>query len=74
MPMEILFVEGNCGDVRLTKDVLLGVNNPVTRLVASDGIEAMAYLEPRGRIRPGSSSGPLSCKTEPFAKGVQTVR
>ena len=44
MPIQILLVDDNPGDVRLMREVLLGVNNSVHLLVASDGVEAMAFL------------------------------
>jgi chemotaxis family two-component system response regulator Rcp1 len=44
MPIQILLVEDNAGDVRLMREVLLGVNNSIHLLVASDGVEAMAFL------------------------------
>jgi two-component system, chemotaxis family, response regulator Rcp1 len=44
MPIQILLVEDNSGDVRLLREVLLGVNNSIHLLVVSDGAEAMAFL------------------------------
>ena len=43
-PIEILLVEGNPGDVRLTQEALKDgkVNNRLS--VVTDGVEAMAYL------------------------------
>jgi hypothetical protein len=45
MPIQILLVNDNPGDVRLMREVLLGVNNSVHLLVASDGVEAMGATE-----------------------------
>lgn len=46
-PLDILLVEDNPGDVRLTKEVL-GNSKPPTRLsVAADGVEAIKYLRNR---------------------------
>jgi two-component system, chemotaxis family, response regulator Rcp1 len=47
-PMEILLVEDNPGDVRLTREALRdsGVLNNLN--VACDGVEALAYLEREG--------------------------
>jgi chemotaxis family two-component system response regulator Rcp1 len=49
MPIQILLVEDNAGDVRLMREVLLGVNNSIHLLVASDGVEAMAFLNREGK-------------------------
>jgi chemotaxis family two-component system response regulator Rcp1 len=48
MPIEILLVEGNSGDARLMREVLLGINNSIHLHVASDGVEAMAFLNREG--------------------------
>jgi two-component system, chemotaxis family, response regulator Rcp1 len=48
MPIEILLVEDNFGDVRLMTEVLLGVNDSVRLHVASHGVEAMAFLNREG--------------------------
>ncbi len=49
--IEILLVEDNPGDVRLTKEALKGskVNN--TMHVAEDGVEAMTYLRREGEYK-----------------------
>jgi len=49
VPIEILLVEDNPGDVRLTREALRDakVRNHVT--VAADGVEAMAMLRREGR-------------------------
>jgi chemotaxis family two-component system response regulator Rcp1 len=44
MPIQILLIDDNAGDVRLMREVLLGVNNSVHLLMASDGVDAMAFL------------------------------
>jgi CheY-like chemotaxis protein len=49
MPIQILLVEDNIGDVRLMREVLLGVNNSIHLLVTSDGVEAMAFLNREGK-------------------------
>lgn len=48
-PTEILLVEDNPGDVRLTQEALRegGMNSNVS--VAQDGVEALAYLRREGR-------------------------
>jgi two-component system, chemotaxis family, response regulator Rcp1 len=50
-PMEILLVEDNPGDVRLTREALreCGVQNHLS--VASDGVEALAFLRRQGAFR-----------------------
>jgi chemotaxis family two-component system response regulator Rcp1 len=48
MPIELLLVEDNAGDARLMREVLLGVNDSIHLLVASDGVEAMAFLNREG--------------------------
>jgi CheY-like chemotaxis protein len=48
MPFRILLVEDNSGDVRMMREILLGTNNSVQLLVASDGVEAMAFLKRQG--------------------------
>jgi two-component system, chemotaxis family, response regulator Rcp1 len=44
MPIEILLVEDNSGDARLMREILLGLNNSIHLHVASDGVQAMAFL------------------------------
>ena len=48
MPIEVLLVEDSAGDVRLMREVLLGVNNSIHLLAVSDGVEAMAFLNREG--------------------------
>jgi chemotaxis family two-component system response regulator Rcp1 len=48
MPYRILLVEDNSGDVRMMREILLGANHGVQLLVASDGVEAMAFLKRQG--------------------------
>jgi chemotaxis family two-component system response regulator Rcp1 len=48
MPFRILLVEDNSGDIRMMREMLLGANNSVQLLVASDGVEAMAFLKRQG--------------------------
>jgi chemotaxis family two-component system response regulator Rcp1 len=48
MPIEVLLVEDSAGDVRLMREVLLGVNDSIHLLVVSDGAEAMAFLNREG--------------------------
>lgn len=43
-PIEILLVEDNPGDVRLTKEALRGAKMDSNMIVARDGEEAMEYL------------------------------
>ena len=44
MPLEVLLVEDNPGDVRLTQEAFRDANMHVRLHVASDGVEAMAFL------------------------------
>jgi len=44
MPIEVLLVEDNAGDVRLTQEAFREANPRIHLHVASDGVEAMAFL------------------------------
>jgi two-component system, chemotaxis family, response regulator Rcp1 len=44
MPIEVLLVEDNPGDVRLTLEAFRDANPSIHVHVASDGVEAMAFL------------------------------
>ena len=46
--MEVLLVEDSPGDVRLTKEAFRDANPEVHLHVASDGVEAMAFLRQEG--------------------------
>jgi len=48
MPIEVLLVEDSPGDVRLTKEVFREANSDIHLHVASDGMEAMAFLRHEG--------------------------
>ena len=48
MAIEILLVEDNPGDVRLTQEAFRTTNTQVHLHVASDGVEAMAFLRHEG--------------------------
>lgn len=48
MPIEILLVEDNSGDVRLTKEAFRATNKLVSIHVVCDGIETMAFLRQQG--------------------------
>jgi two-component system, chemotaxis family, response regulator Rcp1 len=48
MPIEVLLVEDSPGDVRLTQEAFLEANRSVHLHVASDGVEAMAFLRQEG--------------------------
>jgi CheY-like chemotaxis protein len=48
-PIEILLVEDNPGDVRLTKESLYDARIHNNMIVASDGLEAMACLRREGQ-------------------------
>jgi len=48
MPIEVLLVEDSPGDVRLTREAFRDANPTIHLHVASDGVEAMAYLRREG--------------------------
>jgi chemotaxis family two-component system response regulator Rcp1 len=48
MPTQVLLVEDSPGDVRLMQEAFLGTNNDVQLHVATDGVEAMAFLRREG--------------------------
>jgi CheY-like chemotaxis protein len=47
-PFEVLLIEDSPGDVRLTREALKDAKVHIHLNVASDGVEAMAYLERQG--------------------------
>jgi two-component system, chemotaxis family, response regulator Rcp1 len=47
-PMEVLLVEDSAGDVRLTREALKDAKVHINLHIASDGIEAMAFLKREG--------------------------
>jgi len=51
-PVEVLLVEDNPGDVRLTREALRDAKVRNTLHVASDGVEAMAFLRRAEAPRP----------------------
>ena len=48
MPIEVLLVEDSPGDVRLTQEAFRDANKSIHLHVASDGVEAMAFLRKEG--------------------------
>ena len=48
MPIEVLLVEDSPGDVRLTQEAFRDANREIRMHVASDGVEAMAFLRQHG--------------------------
>ena len=48
MPIEVLLVEDSPGDVRLTQEAFRDVNTSIHLHVATDGVEAMAFLRREG--------------------------
>ena len=46
--MEVLLVEDNPGDARLAREAFRDVNRAIHLHLASDGLEAMAYLKRQG--------------------------
>jgi two-component system, chemotaxis family, response regulator Rcp1 len=48
MPVVVLLVEDNLGDVRLTQEAFKEANGAIQLHVASDGMEAMSFLRHEG--------------------------
>jgi chemotaxis family two-component system response regulator Rcp1 len=48
-PFEVLLVEDNPGDVRLTREALRSSRRPANLTVVGDGVEALAFLHRQGR-------------------------
>jgi len=48
MRIDVLLVEDNPGDVRLTREAFREANASIRLLVASDGVEAMAFVRQEG--------------------------
>jgi CheY-like chemotaxis protein len=48
VPIEVLLVEDNPGDVRLTRETLHDANPSIRLHSAADGVEAMAFLRRQG--------------------------
>jgi chemotaxis family two-component system response regulator Rcp1 len=48
MPINVLLVEDNPGDVRLTQEAFREVNPSVQLHIANDGVEAMSFLRRQG--------------------------
>jgi len=48
MAIQVLLVEDSPGDVRLTKEAFREANGSIVLHVASDGVEAMAFLRQEG--------------------------
>ena len=48
LPIQVLLVEDNPGDVRLTQEAFRDANSSVHLHVASDGVQAMAFLRQEG--------------------------
>jgi chemotaxis family two-component system response regulator Rcp1 len=51
VPIEVLLVEDSPGDVRLTQEAFREANVAIHLRVASDGVEAMAFLRREGAHR-----------------------
>jgi two-component system, chemotaxis family, response regulator Rcp1 len=48
MPIDVLLVEDSPGDVRLTREAFRVANSSIRLHVATDGVEAMAFLRREG--------------------------
>ena len=51
IPLQVLLVEDSPGDVRLTQEAFREANERIVLHVASDGVEAMAFLRQEGPHR-----------------------
>jgi CheY-like chemotaxis protein len=51
IPLQVLLVEDSAGDVRLTQEAFREANGRIVLHVASDGVEAMAFLRQEGPHR-----------------------
>lgn len=49
VPLEVLLVEDSPGDVRLTREAFREANDSIHLHVATDGVEAMAFLRREGK-------------------------
>jgi two-component system, chemotaxis family, response regulator Rcp1 len=49
MPLQVLLVEDSPGDLRLTQEAFRDVNPFIRMHLASDGVEAMAFLKREGK-------------------------
>ena len=48
IPLQVLLCEDSPGDVRLTREAFLSANKSVNLHVATDGVEAIAFLKGEG--------------------------
>jgi CheY-like chemotaxis protein len=48
-PLEVLLVEDNPGDVRLTREAFRNAKRPANLTVVGDGVEALIFLHRQGR-------------------------
>ena len=68
-PIEILLVEDSPGDVRLTMEALKEAKVLNRLSVATDGVEAMAFLHREGKHAAGPAPGPHPAGPQPAAQG-----
>ena len=69
MPIEVLLVEDSPGDVRLTQEAFRDANAAIRLHVAIDGVEAMAFLRQRRRLRRCAAPGPHPAGSQPAPNG-----
>ena len=69
MPVEVLLVEDSPGDVRLTQEAFRDANRSVRLHVATDGVEAMAFLRREGMHADAPSPGSHPAGSEPSQDG-----
>ena len=67
-PIEILLVEDNPGDVRLTQEALGEAKVRNNLAVARDGVEALSYLRREAPFEDATRPGPRSARPEPAAQ------
>ena len=69
MPIEVLLVEDSPGDVRLTQEAFRDANTAIHLHVATDGVEAMAFLRREGTYVRCAPPGSHLAGSEPPQNG-----
>jgi CheY-like chemotaxis protein len=67
--VDILLVEDNAGDVRLTQEVLKDSKVRNNLIVACNGEEALACLRKKGQVRGHRASGLDPARPQPAVEG-----
>ena len=68
-PIEILLVEDNPGDVRLTREALKDGKVSATCTSCKDGVEAMDFLRRQGKYADAPRPRPHPARPQPAAEG-----